>query len=331
MQHLIDDFMLYKRHNKGRSQRLEQMYRLALRRLCEFFKDRDPLTATHDELVAFTGKWLFDRGLKDPTSRKTHISAVREFFKWAVFNKHVARDPAAGVPQPSVGRRLPRVMTLENAEKLMWAPDYSTFAGVRDAAMIAVLIGCGLRVGGLCRLNESHLSTEVIKGRRRLIIQVREKGNKDRKLPVPEQADLLLRLYLEHPDLAPIDRQLANGDKVLFISTRRRNIPLHEYRGEARRISDAAVQAVIKKHGKTAGIPDSTLHPHALRHLFGTELAEDDVPTVTASKLLGHADPKNTEIYQHMAMRKLTRVVDQANPLAKMRTPASDIINRLKP
>lgn len=330
MQGLIDDFVSYKRHNKGRSRRLEQMYRLALRRLCEFFGDRDPLQATHEELVAFTGKWLFDRGLKDPLSRRTHVSAVREFFKWAHQSNHVARDPAAGVPQPASGLRLPRVMTLEHAEKLMWAPDYATFEGLRDAAMIALLIGCGFRVGGLVALNESNLTSESINGRQRLVIKVREKGNKDRKVPVPEQADLVLRLYLEHPDLAAIDRLLEDGDKVLFVSTKRRDIGLHDYRGEARRMRAKGVLRAIKKHGQDAGIPEAMLHPHAMRHLFGTELAEDDVPTITAQKLMGHADPKNTELYQHLAMRKLTRVVDKANPLSKMRTPASDIIARLK-
>lgn len=325
-------FLQWKRINKNRSARTIEVYGLALRRLGEFFGGRDPLQASADELVLWSGKWLHDKGLRDPLSRKTHVAAVREFYRWAASSGGlIRRNPAANLAHARVGRRLPAVMTLEAAERLMWAPDYSTFLGVRDAAMLGLLIGCGLRVSGLVGLNESNLITEVIDGQPRLVLQVREKGEKDRRIPVPVQADLLLRLYLEHPELADVDRTLADGDRVLFVSTRNRNVPVHEYRGSSRRISRKAVVEVIKRLGKVAGIDGKVLHPHAMRHLYGTELAEEDVPTNTASKLLGHSDPKSTQIYEHLAMRKMTRVTDRANPLAKVRTPVSDLLARLGP
>ncbi len=327
----VQAFLQWKRINKNRSARTIEVYGLGLRRLEEFFGDRDPMAATHDELVLWSGKWLHDKGLKDPLSRKTHVAACREFYRWAASRGHIKKNPAATLAQARVGRRLPAVMTLEAAERLMWAPDYSTFMGVRDAAMLGLLIGCGLRVSGMVGLNESNLITEVIDGQPRLVLQVKEKGEKDRRIPVPVQADLLLRLYLEHPDLAEVDRGLADGDRVLFVSTRNRNVPAHEYRGASRRISRKAVVAVIKRLGAVAGIDGKVLHPHAMRHLYGTELAEDDVPTNTASKLLGHSDPKSTQLYEHLAMRKMTRVTDKANPLAKVRTPVSDLLARLGP
>lgn len=324
-------FLQWKRINKNRSARTIEVYGLGLRRLEEFFGERDPLSATHDELVLWSGKWLHDRGLKDPLSRKTHVAACREFYRWAWSRGHIKQNPAETLSHARVGRRLPAVMTLEAAERLMWAPDYSTFLGVRDAAMLGLLIGCGLRVSGLVGLNESNLITEVIDGQPRLVLQVKEKGEKERRIPVPVQADLLLRLYLEHPELSDIDRTLSDGDRVLFVSTRNRNVPVHEYRGGSRRISRKAVVEIIKRLGKVAGIDGKVLHPHAMRHLYGTELAEEDVPTNTASKLLGHSDPKSTQIYEHLAMRKMTRVTDKANPLAKVRTPVSDLIARLGP
>lgn len=327
----VQAFLQWKRINKNRSARTIEVYGLGLRRLEEFFGDRDPMAATHDELVLWSGKWLHDKGLKDPLSRKTHVAACREFYRWAASRGHIKMNPAATLAHARVGRRLPAVMTLEAAERLMWAPDYSTFMGVRDAAMLGLLIGCGLRVSGMVGLNESNLITEVIDGQPRLVLQVKEKGEKDRRIPVPVQADLLLRLYLEHPELAEVDRGLADGDRVLFVSTRNRNVPAHEYRGASRRISRKAVVAVIKRLGAMAGIDGKVLHPHAMRHLYGTELAEDDVPTNTASKLLGHSDPKSTQLYEHLAMRKMTRVTDKANPLAKVRTPVSDLLARLGP
>lgn len=327
----VEAFLEWKRINKGRTARTVEIYRLALRRLKEFFGERDPLEATADELVLWSGKWLYEKGLQDPLSRKTHVAAVREFYKWARWKQLRQDNPGESVSHAKVGRRLPAVMSLEAAERLMWQPDYSTFLGVRDAAIMALLIGCGMRVGGLCRLNESNLTTEPIGGRPRMVLRLREKGDKERKVPVPVQSDLLLRLYLGHPELAAIDRDLPNGDRVLFVSTRNRMLHAHEYRGEARRISRKAVLEMIKRHGAAAGVDESVRHPHAMRHLFGTEMAEDDVPTVTAGKLLGHSDPKSTEIYHHLAMRKMTSVVDETSPMGKIRTPVSDLLGRLGP
>ena len=332
MQSLIDQFLDFKRHNKGRSERTVQIYRLALTRLSEFLQEAGKRAeeATHDDLVLFTGLWLHRRGLRDPLARRPHIAAVREFYRWMVSRQLLPASPAADVPYPDSGRKMPSVMTLASAEKLMWAPDFSAFEGVRDGAILSVLIGCGLRVSGLCALNEADIIRTTIDGRQRMIIKVLEKGRKERMQPVPEQADLLLRIYLDHPALTEIDRVLPDGDKVLFISLRNRTVPEHLYRGENRRLRRNAVLELVKKYGDRVGIPENQLHPHAIRHLFGTELIEEDVNILTAQKLMGHADPKTTGIYTHTALRKLTREVDRANPLAKIRTPASDLLQRLK-
>lgn len=328
----IEKFLDIARMNRGHSGRTVQVYRLALTRLHEFLEEskRPWQAATHDDLLVFTGIWLHRKGLKDPLSRRPMVAAVRQFYLWSATQSMVGNSPAAALPYPRAGRKLPRVMTLASAERLMWAPDFATFEGVRDGAMFGLLIGCGLRVSGLVGLNQSQVLTDIIGGRPRMVLHVVEKGNKQRRLPVPEQADLLLRLYLEHPALKEIDRLLPNGDQVLFVSVRNRRVPVHEYRGEARRLRRNAVLELIKKYGEQQGISKDQLHPHAIRHLYGTELREDDVDMITRQRLMGHADPSSTEIYDHLALRKVTRDVDRANPLAKIRTPASDLLSQLK-
>lgn len=326
---LIEAFLGFKEHNAGRSARTVQVYRLALSRLVEFFAERDPLQGTYDELVVFTGIWLHKRGLTDPLSRRTHVAGVREFYKWLLDNKHIRANPAGSLPYPKVGRRIPRVMTLKNAEKLMWAPDFNTFEGVRDGAMLALLVGCGLRASGLVNLNVGNVVEDEVDGKVRLMLKVREKGSKERLMPVPPEADMLLRVYMAHEDLKSIDRSLANGDQVLFISTMNRTCLVTEYHGERRRLNRRAVLQMVAKYGQRVGIEPDQLHPHAMRHLFGTELVEGDVNMLNAQKLLGHADPKSTEIYTHTAMRKLTREVDRANPLAKISTPVSELLKQL--
>lgn len=328
MHDLIDAFLSYKRVNEGRSIRTEQVYRLVLVRLAEYLGDKRISQVTQDDLLAFTGPYLHKLGMGS-NNRRLHITAVRSFFAWMLASKQLKMDPAATLPVPKIGRKIPRVMTLESVEKLMWAPDFATFEGVRDAAMISILAGCGLRVSGLVALNDSNIIQDKIDDTPRLIIKVLEKGNKERKLTLPKESDLLLRVYLDHPSLKEVPRQLPDGDRVLFVTMRNRNIPAHDYVGEKRRFNRRTVLMMIKKYGEKAGIPEDQLHPHALRHLYGTELAEDDVDILIRQQLLGHAEPKSTAIYTTLAMRKLTRESDRANPLSKIRTPVSDLLKQL--
>jgi len=327
---LVEAFLEFKRHNRGRSQRTIELYRLALSRFETFLAGRDPLAVSFDDLMLFAGLWLHKQGV-NPVNRRTHVSALREFYRWLSDTHRLPTNLALSVPYPTIGRTLPRVMTLASAEKLMWAPDFNTFEGVRDGAMLALLVGCGLRVSGLVALNAGDVLEDVIDGKPRLKLRVTEKRSRVRYVPVPLDAELMLRVYLGHPNLASIDRALPSGDQVLFVSLRNPRCPPHEYRGERRRLSRIAVGTMVMKYGKREGIPEAQLHPHAMRHLYGTELAEDSVDLELRQKLMGHADPKSTEIYSHLAMRHLTREADRANPLAKIRTPVSDILKRLKP
>lgn len=329
MNNKIDEFLTYKQINRNRSSRTVEVYRLALGRLGIYLGDKSALTVTHDDLVAFSGAWLHKTYKLGPKARSQHVSAVREFYTWLKRSGGLEVNPAASLEHPQIGRTLPRVMTLASAEKIMWAPDFDTFKGVRDAAVLAMLLGCGLRASGLVGLNESNLLRDVIDDKPRIVVRVLEKRGRERKMPLPPDAALLLQLYLEHPELKAIDRALPTGDRVLFISINNRGIPVHEYIGEKRRLGRRAVHELVRHYGRAQGLPEEQLHPHAMRHLFGTELAESDVDIVQRQKAMGHADPKSTEIYTHLAMRKMTRDLDRANPLAKIRTPVSDLLKRL--
>lgn len=329
MNELIAKFGEWKRYNKGSSKRTVEAYSAALERLVKFLDGRDLLGVTTDDLDLFTGLWLHKQGVS-AVSRRPYIAAVREFYKWLASGKAVASDPAVSISYPKAGRKLPSMMTLDNAEKLMWAPDFSTFAGVRDAAILSLLLGCGLRREGISTLNESNLITTDFKGDRRYVLKVIEKGDKERTMPVPREVDMVLRLYIEHEDLLAIDRSLGNGDKVLFVSLNNMTVPPHQYIGERRRMAPKAVWEILKKHGKHAGIPDDQMHPHAMRHLFGTELLESDVDLLIRQELLGHVDAKSTAIYTHLAMRKKMAESDRANPFTKIRTPVGDLISKFK-
>lgn len=328
----ITAWLTWLRHNKGRSETTCDKYRGYLVRLQEFLAagDQQLLTAGREQLEEFTGIHAHKQGLS-PRSRRALVAAVRGFYHWARRAHLVDENPADAIPYPKSGQPLPVAMDLASAEKLLMAPDIHTFTGIRDAAILAILIGCTTRVSGLVRLNESDLTFARVGKRDRMFVRLVEKGGKERHVPAPQEARLLVQAYLGHPDLEQIDRTLKNGDRVLFVSTRNRQISPHEYHGEDRRISVRSVQDLIWKYGEQAGIPENQRHAHAARHLYGAELAESDVDLLERQALLGHADPKTTAIYTQLAMRKLVTVVDKANPLGKIRTPVTDLVRELDP
>lgn len=209
------------------------------------------------------------------------------------------------------------------------SPDLGTLIGARDACILVLFMGCGLRLRGLSALNESAMVWYEDQGREALALRVVEKGGRERLQPVPAEATMLLRAYLGHEELASIPRTLPNGDRVLFVSTNNRTVSAADYYGEARRISPTYIQEMMRKRCESAGVPVDVAHPHALRHLFGAELSEDDTPLLVQQALMGHADPKSTEIYAHIAVRRLRSVVDKANPLTKMRGPLLDSLRSL--
>lgn len=328
---MIEAFLEFKQVSEGRAQRTVERYALALDRLAKFMGERSLMSATADELLLFSGKWLFEQGVRDPVSRKPAVAAVREFYKWIHKVGWRADDPGRRVPHPKAGRRLPAVMTLAQAEALMFMPDYSTFEGLRDATMMAILLGTGLRVSALTGLNESSVLDIVVDKKPRLALRVVSKGGKESQKPLPEQAALLLRLYLDHPTLQAVDRTLPDGDKVLFISTRNSHCPKHEWHGERRRMNRHSVHGMIERYGRRAGLPATVTHPHAIRHLFGTELAEDGVNLKEMADLLDHSKTTTTEIYIHLAMRKMTATVDKSSALNKIKTPVSSLLAQIQP
>jgi integrase/recombinase XerD len=332
-QEAIDAWLSWLSTSRGRSDRTIEAYTLAMTRLKEFLGEHGVaiLDADQQLLEHFSGLWLHHKGIV-ARSRVPYISALRNFYNYARLRGMARANPARDLVHPKTGTKLPHVMTLANAERLMWAPDMSTFKGVRDALILSLLAGCGLRVSGLVGLNESGIRPTDIGGKPRLAVKVSEKGHRERWTPVPREADMLLRVYLEHEDLKAIDRTITvdgRPDKALIVSVRSTKPRLHLEPGEQRRLTRKAVHQMIQFYGRRLGLPIEQLHPHALRHLFGTELAEDDVPTTSTADLMGHKDIKSTSIYTQLALRKKTALIDEHAPLAKMKTPVSELLKRL--
>ena len=319
-QQLIERWLEVMEHNKGRSEVTIKTYRGHLRRLRQYLavQDLTLLSATPEALEDFAGRYQHEQGVR-PISRKVPVTAIRGFYAWLA-EKHVLDDnPAACLPTPRVALPLPRTLSLDHAQRLLMTPGIKTFVGLRDTAILAVLIGTGCRASGIRNLNEGDLIwTHTSKGTERLTIRFQEKGKKQRLVPVPLECSLLIRAYLGHPKLDEMDRTVEGGDRVLFAITNNPTVPAHQFFGEKRRMHKDAVRRLIQDYGQQANLPMALCHPHAIRHLYGTELAESEVDLLVRQVLMGHAKPETTEVYTHLAQRKLMQTVDRANPLGKM-------------
>lgn len=330
-QRLIDAWLTWMRHNQGRAPGTLGKYQKYVEGLAAWLDKRGLALAQADKAVLeeFTGPHLHTEGVT-PRSRKPWIAAIRMFYRWAWEHGQLPADPAESLKHPKVGEKLPRGMTLSNAQKLLVQPDLATFLGVRDSAILHLFLGTGIRLAGLINLNEEDLFFNHWQDEDLMFIRVTEKGDKERMVPVPDEVRVMLHAYLGHPELEAINRELPSGQHVLFVSTMNRLVPEHEYYGEERRISRKSVQEMIERYAHQAGIPRDQAHPHALRHTYGTELAESDVALLKMQALMGHADANSTRIYTHVAMRSLAKSVDKANPLAKIKTPATDLARKLR-
>ncbi len=326
---LLENWLSFKQANEGRSLATVNKYRVWIGRLITWLGSTDLLAASADQLKEFTGMHLY-RQKMTPSSRRVAVAAVKGFYSWCAAEKQLPADPAAALPYPAIGRGLPKAMGLHNAERLLMAPDLSTFTGLRDAAMLSLLMGTGLRLSGLCSLNRSNLVTYVHKNVTRMALRVTEKGGHVRIVPVPTEAMILLQAYLGHPELQEIDTAIDGGDHVLLVSLKNRCVPECDYRGEARRLRPGGVQKMLRRHAEAAGIPLDEAHPHALRHLLGAELAENSVTPLEIKTILGHADVNTSAIYVNLALRKLTELIDTANPLSKVRSPVADLVRELR-
>jgi len=328
---LINDFAQYHLLTVGNAEATANKYKNFLERLVDWSTDNDKqlLELTRDDLVQFSSMHAHEQGLSART-RRPLIAAIRGFYKWLFKNQKINTNPAEDLIYPKAGRPLPFGMQLSSAEKLLKQPDLDTFQGLRDATILSLFIGGGLRPSFVSKLNESNLVFYLDEKKyKQLVVRITEKGNKERLVPMPLDASLFIQAYLGHPELQQVDRLLDNGEKVLFISTRNRTIPAHDYHGENRRIKVKAIREMIIKYGEAAGVPRRELSPKAARHLYGTELAEDGVNTLTIQALMGHADPKTSDIYAHVAARRLAQVVHKSSPLAKIETPMTPLIRKI--
>ncbi|HEY9148618.1 MAG TPA: site-specific tyrosine recombinase XerD [Gammaproteobacteria bacterium] len=218
-----------------------------------------------------------------PRSSARLLSSLRRFYRYLVRERVLQEDPSARIDAPKLGRALPDSLSEAEVERLLAAPDISSALGLRDRAMLEVLYASGLRVSELVSLLQPQVNLQ------QGLVKVIGKGNKERLVPLGEEALNWLERYLREARGSLLG---ALQSDVLFPSRR----------GAA--MSRQAFWQLIKRYALKAEI-DKPLSPHTLRHAFATHLLNHGADLRVVQLLLGHSSLSTTQIYTHVARERL--------------------------
>lgn len=258
--------------------------------------DIDPTKATVDDLRTFMGD-LHDLGIM-PRSCARILSGIKNFYRYLRLEGIMETDPTELLESPSVGSRLPSVLSLEEIDALIAAME-DTPTGRRNRAIVETMYGCGLRVSELCALQISHIDF------RNAIMLIRGKGSKERLVPVNEVALTRIKNYVD-TDRNDVPIASVDADTV-FLNSR------------GRHLSRVMIFYILRDAAARAGIR-TPLSPHTLRHSFATHLLEGGANLRSIQQMLGHESIATTQIYLHIENSRLCQEILEHHPRYRQNT-----------
>ncbi|MGH7481034.1 MAG: site-specific tyrosine recombinase XerD [Longimicrobiales bacterium] len=278
---------------RGLSPRTVDAYRRDVGRLIDWLQRRDVLgpgdvSGAH---LRDYGYHLKDCGLQASSIRRAQ-SAIRTYYAFLLEEGLVGSDPTERVDTPRITRRLPDVLTKDEVERLLDAPDPSDRLYWRDKALLEFAYASGVRVGELIGLGERDLMLE------HGFARVFGKGSKERLVPIGRAARRALEVYLRE-----VRPRLGRGRSAGPVFLNARGGPL----------SRMGVWKILQKHVDRAGIR-RRVKPHMLRHSFATHLLEGGADLASVQEMLGHADISTTQIYTHVDREYLKDVHRRFHP-----------------
>jgi integrase/recombinase XerD len=292
---IIDDYMVYLKLEKSLSVASIEAYSYDLRKLKGYMETHSiaPESVTLDDLETFLAD-IYDKGLIQ-TSQARILSGIRGFFKYMQMENLIPVSPTELLENPNPRRKLPDILSAEEIDKIINGIDVSIAEGHRNRAIIEVLYGCGLRVSELVSLLISCYFPD--KG----FIRVTGKGNKERLVPIGEQAIKAISIYLKQRDKIEIKK---GNEDVLFLNRR------------GAKLTRTMVLIMVKRAATNAGI-EKTISPHTFRHSFATHLIEGGADLRAVQEMLGHESVVTTEIYTHLDQKHLSAII-QLHPRARL-------------
>ena len=288
---MIDAFVEHLWLHQGVSHNTQMSYRSDLRRYCDHLSHAnnrllDTTTAVLQDYLL----WRRSQGLS-PRSTSRFLSAMKKFCQFAIKQQWLTHDPSAKLKRPKLPQNIPHSLSEHEVESLLDAPAVETALGLRDRTMLEVLYASGLRVTELIRLQLEQVSLQ------QGLVRIIGKGDKERLVPLGEEALDWLQRYLTHGRPALSDK----SSPWIFITQR------------GTLLTRQAFWYRIKHYADCAGIR-AHLSPHTLRHAFATHLLNHGADLRVLQMLLGHTDLSTTQIYTQVARERLHSLHSQHHP-----------------
>lgn len=290
----IDEYLVSLQSERGLSPHTVRAYRRDLKQYSRHLSERgkeDLDDVVADDIASFVG-WMHGQEWK-PTTVARKVAAVTGFHGFTVIEGLAARDPAVHVERPRRPAALPKALTLDEALRLVEAPDPTTRLGKRDRALLEFMYATGARVTETVGLDLDDVDFES------KTVRVTGKGDKQRIIPLGAHAVDALLYYL------PQRLELKHGKKdsgAMFLNSR----------GE--RLTRQGVFDVVRRSAARAGIDRSRVSPHVLRHSAATHMVEGGADLRSVQELLGHANISTTQVYTRVSPQHLLEVFVTSHP-----------------
>ena len=287
---VIDHFLDALWLERGLSKNTLQAYRSDLMHYTNWLlkRSRNLIDAGTSDILAYLS------GAQSNSVRTTarRLSSMRRLYEYLLRENRISVNPLLHIEAPRLGRSLPKSLTEKEVESLLHAPDMHTAQGERDRAMLELLYATGLRVSELVSLGMQQLNL------RQGVVRVTGKGNKERLVPLGEEASLCLQRYLK-------------TSRTQILGSQRSDAVFPSNRGKA--MTRQTFWYMVKRYALQAGI-NKPLSPHVLRHAFATHLINHGADLRVVQMLLGHSDISTTQIYTHVARERLKNLHGEHHP-----------------
>lgn len=291
---LLDEFCDSLWLEDGLSRNTLESYRRDLNKYAAWLEAQSGtrlLQTTHADIKAYLADLFLLQKAKASSTGRT-ISSLKRLFRYLFRQGKITLDPTLQIDAPKLPRSLPKSLTEQDVEQLIFSPDTQTPLGMRDRAMFELLYATGLRVSELVSLHISQVSMDMG------VVRVMGKGNKERLVPLGVEALDWLSRYFQDARAVILSGRASDD---LFVTTH----------GCA--MTRQMFWYLIKKHARQGGV-NKPLSPHTLRHAFATHLLNHGADLRVVQMLLGHADISTTQIYTHVARERLKQLHTKHHP-----------------
>ena len=297
---LINDFLLYLKHEMNFSKHTIKAYAYDLTCFFSFLNEYDSSMSINIKKIDKTAiRHFLAKEYEDGKSTKTRgrrLASIRSLFKYLILTEDYKDNPAMYVGKPKTIKHLPKFVHEQDIDKLMEMPEASTVIGQRDRAILEMFYATGIRLSELVGLNITSVDFNES------FIKVYGKGKKERIVPFGKKAKEALQIYLKNRELS----YLSDRGIPLFTSNR------------GNRVSVRTVQERLYKYLKSI-IGDKGASPHTLRHTFGTHLLDNDADIRSIQELLGHSSISSTQVYTSVNPEKIKKIYKNAHPHASLK------------